>query len=345
MNAAKNHPNKTLALLVSLGISAGLIGFLITQLDWAAFRVELHRVNIAYLPALVLLFFALMLVRALRWRELIPSTHPRPVRDLLEATLLGFLASFVLPLRAGEVVRPWALSRWQAIPLPTTLASIVTERLWDALTLLALLGFTLLRMNQVPELVVVGARTLGAICVVLLVIMTVCYVAPTALPRTLNTWLHRWFPRRPERTDRITQIATSFVQGLRVVSGPLHLLRVAALSLLIWLMMALWYQLALWAFGEHPSWLVGMLLNLMIALAVAAPSAPGFIGTFQAGCLVALTVISGYSREFAMAYSVVTHVLQMTLVLGAGFVVLHLRGLRLAQLGTPPLTPPGTISR
>jgi hypothetical protein len=88
-----------------------------------------------------------------------------------------------------------------------------------------------------------------------------------------------------------------------------------------------------------------MLLNLMIALAVAAPSAPGFIGTFQAGCLVALTVISGYSREFAMAYSVVTHVLQMTLVLGAGFVVLHLRGLRLAQLGTPPLTPPGTISR
>ena len=53
------------------------------------------------------------------------------------------------------------------------------------------------------------------------------------------------------------------------------------------------YQVALWMFGEFPSFWVGTMINVMLALAVAAPSAPGFIGTYQFGCVVALTYIYG----------------------------------------------------
>lgn len=328
----------TLAILLSIGLSVGLLAFLLHALDWASFRQELGRVKLAYLPILILLLGVLMGVRVLRWRELLPREGRASLRDLLDATLLGFFASFVLPLRAGEVVRPWALTRWQPVTFGTSLASVVAERMWDALTLLVLLGITLVRLESVPEAVQVGARALGGVCVVLFGIIMTCYAAPEYLPRLAGRGLRRLGPRRISLADRVEQTLRNFIGGLRVVQGPWHIARVALLSIALWLLMAAWYLVALWAFGEHPDWQVGMLLNLMIALAVAAPSAPGFIGTFQAGCLLALTAMSGYPREFAVAYSVVTHALQMAVVLLAGGLVLQLRGLRFAQLRTP--TPP-----
>jgi uncharacterized membrane protein YbhN (UPF0104 family) len=96
--------------------------------------------------------------------------------------------------------------------------------------------------------------------------------------------------------------------------------------------MGAWFQVMLWAFGEFPSWWVGLILNVIISLAVAAPSAPGFVGTFQLGCIVALANMHGYSKEFAMAYSVIAHVLQIVLMVIAGLVVLHLRGLSFSQI-------------
>jgi uncharacterized protein (TIRG00374 family) len=326
------------AILLSVGLSAGLLAFMLHALDWASFRQELSRVKLAYLPLLILLMGGLMGVRALRWRELLPTEGRASLRDLLDATLLGFFASFVLPLRAGEVVRPWALTRWQPVSFSTSLASVVAERMWDALTLLVLLGITLVRLESVPDAVQVGARALGGICVVLFGLIIACYVAPDFLPRQVGRWLRRLGPHRHMLADRVDRIFRNFIGGLRVVQGPWHIARVALLSVSLWLLMATWYQVALWAFGEHPDWQVGMLLNLMIALAVAAPSAPGFIGTFQAGCLLALSAMSGYPREFAVAYSVVAHALQMAVVLVAGGLVLQLRGLRFAQLRTsqPP---------
>jgi hypothetical protein len=47
----------------------------------------------------------------------------------------------VLPLRLGEVARGYLAARELGIPIVTVLASIVVERLFDMLTLLALLLF------------------------------------------------------------------------------------------------------------------------------------------------------------------------------------------------------------
>ena len=69
----------------------------------------------------------------------------------------------------------------------------------------------------------------------------------------------------------------------------------------------------------------------MASLAVAAPGAPGFLGTFQLGCVVALTMF-GFSEEFAVAYSVVLHSLQVNSVVLAGFLILHRRGLHLGDI-------------
>ncbi len=313
-----------------MAVSLGILAFIGAKLDWAAFLRELQRVNVWHLPGLVVLLLAMFGMRAMRWRSLLPT--PAPVSDLFQATAVGFFASFILPLRAGEIVRPLALSRWQPIPFTTALASIVTERLWDAITLLAMLGFTLPRMAEVPPLVQAGGRAIGAIAVILVGGLLFCYLFPRTLDRMLEAIPARLFRKRPALAERITATARHFLDGLRAVRSPMQALRVAFWSVTLWLAMALWYQMALWSFGEHPPWLTGMLLNLMVALAVAAPSAPGFIGTYQAGCLIALAGLSGFTDEFAIAFSIVTHMLQTVVVLATGALVLQRKGLRLSQL-------------
>jgi hypothetical protein len=70
----------------------------------------------------------------------------------------------------------------------------------------------------------------------------------------------------------------------------------------------------------------------MIAFAVAAPSAPGFIGTFQAGCLIALTSVFGMTKSFAIAYSIFAHVLQAAFIIILGFLFMGQRGFGLKEL-------------
>ena len=188
-----------------------------------------------------------------------------------------------------------------------------------------------------PDYVLAGARTVGVIATLLLAILLLCRVRPTAATGLAHRFAGRVIePRFPHLAGRFVGTIDSFVSGLRGVSRPWHLAAAVFYSFLVWILMAAWYQMAMWMFGEHPSWWVGMVLNVMIAMAVAAPSAPGFIGTFQAGCVLGLAVIFPYTREFAVAYSLVTHLLQTVVVLVAGFTVLQSCGLRWAALRQPP---------
>jgi uncharacterized protein (TIRG00374 family) len=328
-------------LVLSVGISAAILVFLGLSLDWQALRAELHRVRLAYLPLLAFLLLVLVLIRALRWRLLLPGGRALSLRSLFESIVVGFMASFVLPLRAGEIVRPWILSRWQPVSFPAALASIVTERLFDAMTLVVMLGICLLRFEHAPPIVVAGARVLGFTFLVLLVGLLLCYVRPGFI-RGLASGTFRLLLRGRARAlqPRAEKLVEEILAGLRAVGSVRDFALVVAWSAALWLGMAGWYQAVLWTFGDYPSFWTGFLINVMVAVAVAVPSAPGFIGTFQAGCLLALVTMSGYSKEFAGAYSIVAHAVQIVLVIGAGLAVLSYRGLSWRQLRDPCATRP-----
>ena len=72
-------------------------------------------------------------------------------------------------------------------------------------------------------------------------------------------------------------------------------------------------------------------MGVMTALAVAAPSAPGFIGVYQAGCVAALALF-GISKEIGIAFSLVTHAYQFVIIVGLGVISLARNGLGLGDL-------------
>jgi uncharacterized membrane protein YbhN (UPF0104 family) len=141
--------------------------------------------------------------------------------------------------------------------------------------------------------------------------------------------------RHTELRIKLDRAVEEFLSGLRGISSVGELLGVCLWSVLIWLCYGGAYHLGLHAFGlDAPFW-VALAVNVMIALAVAAPSAPGFIGTFQAGCYVALVTVYKQPPEFALAYAIVVHAVQLLAMVVCGFLSLTGRGMGLRSLRPP----------
>src|SRR5205085_9803077 len=82
------------------------------------------------------------LLRAWRWGNLLAPLARVPLRDLFPATVVGFMTALLVP-RAGEVVRPYLVSRRHPIRTSAGFASIILERLVDLMTVLVLFGLYL----------------------------------------------------------------------------------------------------------------------------------------------------------------------------------------------------------
>jgi uncharacterized membrane protein YbhN (UPF0104 family) len=80
-----------------------------------------------------------------------------------------------------------------------------------------------------------------------------------------------------------------------------------------------------------PSVTMAVAMTVIVALAVAAPSAPGFLGVYQAGCVGALDLF-GVPPENAIVIALVSHALQYLMVLGFGLFSLRRQGVGWGEL-------------
>ncbi|MEJ6701645.1 MAG: lysylphosphatidylglycerol synthase transmembrane domain-containing protein [Akkermansiaceae bacterium] len=324
--------SRRIAIIVSALLSIAILIVLGLRLDWSVLLTELGKLNWAYVPLLILITLATFWVRALRWRHLLPDGSEISRVSLFEATLVGTTATFILPLRVGEVIRPWVLSRWQPVKFSAGFASIVVERAFDALTLLVLLGVAIPQLESVPPIVSAGAKIVMVLAVAVLVVMITAYLGSAYLIRLGERMImailgEKW----PVLAERLVGMVEGFLKGLRGISSVKDLAWSIFWSTVLWGLLVALYQVGLLSFGVEASMWVGVTLCVMIALAVAAPGAPGFVGTFQLGCVVALALFD-YPEEFGVAYSIVLHALQAATVVVCGFVILHRRGLNLSDI-------------
>jgi uncharacterized protein (TIRG00374 family) len=315
--------SKTVQLLGALFVIA-VLGWLFMSLDWKAVAEGFRKVDYRLFPVLVILLAVNFLLRSWRWAWLLPEGRTVPLKSLLEATVFGFMASFVLPFRAGEVARPWMLSRWEPVRFGAGVASIVVERIMDALVVVTILGLSVGHWESPPEWLGAGARFLGMVAAVGLIGLILAYLFSGAFTRFGQRMISLVF--RGKFEEKLHQLVDEFFAGLKAIRSFGQLAVVVILSILMWLEMALFYQVGLHTMGMSlPLW-AGVTVMVLVALAVAVPGLPGFLGTFQFGCVGALALYA-VGKEEALSYSIVMHVVQAVGIIGAGLLVLKARGL------------------
>ena len=276
-------------------------------------------------------------VRALRWRHLIKPVAEMERPMLYRATAVGFMVNNLLPLRVGELARSWMLHREGNVSLPAVIGTVALERMLDAVTVLCLALGSLALVEQQSDLGGIlqrGSMLLLPAALVPIGIIIVMRVAPEFVIKT-SRWILRPIPEHLQ--ERVESILRGFILGLAAISGGRHLFWIALHSLVLWLVTATApFLLGFWAFGVEmgsfwESLLSSWVLLGAVGVAVALPSAPGFIGPYQLA-FKAVLVRFGIDPATAFAMGIVVWFifwLSMTL---QGAVALRYSRVRLSEL-------------
>jgi uncharacterized protein (TIRG00374 family) len=107
--------------------------------------------------------------------------------------------------------------------------------------------------------------------------------------------------------EKSSDIMLKFLEGLASLRSPVNILMVFFTSVLIWLLETVKYWFVMHAFTFSVSFFALMLLNGIANLATTIPSAPGYIGTWEAVTKAVLMAFNVPGAQ-ALGYAVVLHV-------------------------------------
>jgi glycosyltransferase 2 family protein len=250
-------------------------------------------------------------VRAWRWHYLVRPVKSVPTRRMFPIVAIGYMGNNIYPARAGEVFRAIFLKCKEGVPFSTSLATIIVERIFDGVVML---GFVFLNLPELARLTTdsgfVGSiqtvalwgtgAFFGALLVFLLAAMF-----PERSYQLASTLVNRLAPARFRQT--ILSLVDKFLGGLGALRSPKDALMIFFTSVIIWLLETWKYWFVMHAFPFQVSFFALMLMNGIVNLATTIPSAPGYIGTFDAPGIAVLTAYN-VEKATAAAYTLVLHV-------------------------------------
>jgi len=257
--------------------------------------------------------------RVWRWRALLePVRVGVPFRPMFSAVILGYMTSWVVGGRVGELVRPALLSGREQLPLGPCLGTVVADRLLDGLAVLALFAIGMLvaplqgeAATHVP-LLRTGALTLVAVIGAVVVLLAAASSLESrfrdgVMRRGLVGWLAR------------SLFAVS--RGIQALKRPRLLARVVLQTMLAWgaILLATW--LGIRASGADISPGDAMILLPLLALGIAVPT-PGAVGGYHAAMTFGLTRLFGVDAAVAAGAAFLMHALVLVPVIVLGLVLL-----------------------
>jgi hypothetical protein len=261
------------------------------------------------LPGIAVYFLGVW-ARAWRWHYLLRPVKVIPTRAMFPIVAIGYMGNNIYPARAGEALRAVVLRRKEGVPVSASLATIIVERVFDGVVMLAFVFLNLPELarltsdsgfiGDIRSLALWGAAAfLGALAVFLLAAMF-----PRRAERAVNWLAGRIVPLRWR--DKTLRLAQRFLGGLAALSSPREAWMVLLTSLVIWLLETGKYWFVMHAFPFQVSFFALMLMNGIVNLATTIPSAPGYVGTFDAPGIAVLRAYN-VSLAAAAAYTLVLH--------------------------------------
>jgi uncharacterized protein (TIRG00374 family) len=293
---------------LGLGISALLLWWVFRGEDLGAIWAGIRDARWGYLVAAVGVATFGFAIRAARWGILLTPIAPGiGFRPRFAATCIGFAANNLLPARIGEFARAFALSKVSQASASGAFGSLVVERLLDAVAILGLLVVAVLAPTFPSDATIAGqpiGRAMQSVMVVLgvlLVILILMLLFPKRIVAIMEKVLYAVLPDSVARL--LVDTTRAFLDGLTVLQNPKLLFLSLVWSFGFWTWHSWSFWLAFRAFGIEADFVAALFLNAVIAIGVAVPSAPGFIGTFHAAAKVGLSEVYGIADAPTLSFA------------------------------------------
>ncbi len=290
-----------------------------------------NQANYWYLiPAVAMMFFSHWL-RAVRWRYILLPIKEITRNTLFSATLIGYMGNVILPAHLGEFFRSYVVSKKQNIPMASTFATIVIERLVDVWSLLLTMAITLI-FFPFPNWVTKSGYIMFVFAFVLFGFLLFIKNRPAIVQKVIHVITA---PLPGNLKKKAEEIFTSFIDGLIPLKRWHHYIIVSLYSILIWACYASIFYFVFLAFDfitqYNLVWSASLVVLVITTISIVVPSSPGYIGTYHWLCQLSLGLF-GIPETAALSYAILVHGVSFIPVFLVGLVLVWYEGMNIVKI-------------
>ncbi len=313
--------------MIGLAIALGALYYTLRNVSLDELVTSFKEMELVYiLPALGIILLTYV-VRAYRWQILLHPFKQIPVSDIYAPLMIGFMGN-ILPARAGEFLRAYLVGKKQGITFAGAFSTIIVERLFDLACLLILFVWVfVVKVDMIdPRLTFSGVSVqamlagFGRFCGILVVGLLGFMFFLTYKEEQVKScigWLAK--PLSDKWRDKVLFMVGEFALGCKIIKEPGALLKIIFLSVVLWSLFVATYYPFYYAFGlEDKSLDSVLLLTVMVCVLITILPTPGFLGSFNAGVLIALHEIMGETEAKAVSFGMVSWATSFVVLIGGG---------------------------
>ena len=320
-------------LIIGLVVAIAAIYYTMRNVSVSELMESFRHVNYIWLLPTFVLMCLTYVARAIRWRVLLLPVKEVKTIELFSPLMVGFMAG-VLPARAGELVRAYLLGKKFELSFASSLATIVVERLFDMILLLFLFSWLLVFHGEIFDGNIAwsgisikdlafqfGIISLTLVLVLIAFIYLLTFHNEKAM--ALVHWLVRPFPEKWQ--FKLIQMTETFSQGLGVFRNLKALVFIGVATVGVWALIVLQYYPLYWAYDLQDKSVTSLiLLTVMVCILITVLPTPAFLGSFNAGVLIALHEIMGEAEVETVSFGFVAWGVNFAvIVLGGVYFILH----------------------
>jgi uncharacterized protein (TIRG00374 family) len=337
-----------LKYLAGVVLAAVLLWIVLRGVDPAQLWASVKQASVVGLLVSAVLNIGHNVFRVWRWQALLqPVRQGLHFRPMFVAVMIGYMTSWVIPGRLGEVVRPTLLSAREKVPLGPCLGSVVADRLLDGVAIVVLFAAGIWLSPLTGD----AARHVGPIrsASILFIGFLAVFIGALVLASSARGPLGRWVEQRGKLVRWMGRTFLSISDGVRALREPRLLAWILAHSLLAWLTIGLGTWLGVRAVGADIPFGAMLVMLPMIALGVAVPT-PGGAGSYHAAMAFGLMLYQ-VNDVVAVTAGILMHVVITVPVILLGVVFIWTEKIswkdviaaarRLRELGTDAAEPLG----
>jgi glycosyltransferase 2 family protein len=314
--------------LIGLAIAFGALYYTLRNVSFEELATSLKNAELIYiLPGLALICLSYV-TRAYRWQALLRPFKEIPVKEIYSPLMIGFMGS-ILPARAGEILRAYVVGKKHNITFSGAFSTIIVERLFDLVCLMGMFVWVFVFNAEMfdPNLTFSGVSVqsmaigFGRVCFILVFGLLGFMFLLTWQEEKVKSWI-RWFirPLSEKWKEKIIYMVGEFALGCQIIKDKNALLQVTLFSVLTWaLIVALYYPFYL-AFDLQTQSLNSLLiLTVMVCILITVLPTPAFLGSYNAGVMIALHEIMGEAEVTAVSFGMVVWAASFLVVFAGGF--------------------------
>ena len=308
-NTAKNR----LQFWLGMAISVACLVALFILIDPREIVEALRTAHYGYVALSAAGIIAFLFLRGIRWRFMLENKVD--YRRVFHIQNVGYLLTYILPFRLGDVGRAVLIGNVPPITLAQGISTMVVERVLDLLFIVTLLPFTLANVAALAPAIRNAARISALVALSAIVVLVLAANYRGLALRIFRTILSRLPFLDVERWSRhFNQLLEGLSSLTRLKDG----LFLAFLSVLIWVPIVLAYYSGMRAVGLQPTLVMSGFVVCAAALSITAPSSPGQVGVFHAGVTFALVQILRQPQAASASFAFLYHAINFAVVIVLG---------------------------